>query len=97
MTLLPNLDLFEFKGSSYNKKLDRERLSCQLDEIYSLMKNGAWYTVTDIAKSLHLKNESSVSAQIRNLRKSPFNFTIERRNRNHVRGLSEYRLIKKEN
>lgn len=85
-------ELFDFHSSSPLSEFDKHRLSNMLFDIHMLFKKNGWLTVEEISDQLHLKNQSSISAQIRNLRKHPFNLKIERRNRNGIAGFSEYRL-----
>jgi len=85
----------KFSGSHYDPKRDKLRLTKGLNKIYhALLLTDSWLTVPELSALTKLQNQSSVSAQIRNLRKSPYFFNVERRWR--WRGLSEYKLIKGE-
>ena len=82
----------KFDGAYVTKK-DDERLTKQQKEIFDYMKDGQWYRLRDIANSTN-HPESSVSAQIRNLRKPRFGgYTVETRYvKTENGGLYEYRL-----
>lgn len=95
----------KFKGAAYNHAQDGVRLTEQLQAIYTLMSDGVWRTVDEIAGLTKLPNTRSIEAQLRNLRKVEFGgrgygarvndrgHMVLRRNRGEVRGLSEYRLM----
>lgn len=60
-------------------KQDSHRLTTQLDHIRSLMSDGVWRSVTEINQITGYP-ETSISAQLRNLRKSKFGgWTVNRR------------------
>jgi hypothetical protein len=61
----------QFDGADYNHVRDHARLSGQIAEIFALMRDGAWRTLSDIS-ALTGHPEASVSAQLRNLRKPRF-------------------------
>jgi len=86
--------LTEFDGSDYVSLLDKKRLVTQLMEIFNLIKNGKWYTLFEI-EQITKYPQSSISAQLRNLRKRKFgSFIIEKKRRGEKsNGLFEYRLI----
>lgn len=79
-----------FNGPEYQPVRDNERLKTQLGRIKSLMADGEWRTLTQIATSTG-DPPASVSAQLRHLRKKRFgSHYVER---NHLgNGLYEYRL-----
>lgn len=83
-----------FKGSDYEPELDKVRLTGQLRRIYDCMKDGVWRTLSEISE-LTGDGESSISAQLRNLRKPEFGVhTVNRQRRgDRKKGLFEYSLI----
>ena len=95
---MSDLNLFTqphlFHGSDYDPKLDGKRLSGQMLRVFEYMRNGKWYTLHEISSSIN-EPESSVSAQMRNLRKDRNGkHTIEKRRRGEPKnGLWEYKLI----
>ena len=92
--------LKSFSGSDYIPIYDERRLSQQIGQIYDLMKDGCWRTLSEIKEQLEAKHkkrfpESSVSAQIRNLSHAEYgNIKHEKRARgDRSNGLFEYRLL----
>lgn len=79
-----------FAGSTFDAKRDGDRLKIQLDAVRSVMMDGQWRTLADIGGRVKAP-EASVSARLRDLRKTKFGgYTVERR---YVRrGLYEYRI-----
>jgi len=91
------LNLFnqpDFSGSDYNPVLDKARLTGQIERIFNCMKDGEWRSLQEI-ESITGDGQASVSAQMRNLRKSKFGeHTVEKRRRGDRKsGLFEYQLI----
>ena len=84
----------KFTGAEYSNKYDYKRLAGQLQRIFELMKDGQWRTLSQIAIETHAP-ESSVSANLRNLRKQGNGeHTVERRVKgDRAGGLFVYRLI----
>lgn len=79
-----------FDGPSYVPARDQARLSGQILRIFELMKDGRWRTLKEISLATH-DPESSVSAQLRHLRKQRFGgHMVEREHRGF--GLFQYRL-----
>lgn len=87
-----NLD---FKGSNYDPALDRDRLTKQSGNIYNLMIDGIYRTLSEISLITGYP-ESSISAQLRHFRKIEFGeHTVNKRRKGEPsRGLWEYQLIK---
>jgi hypothetical protein len=85
-----NADQEKFAGADYVPSRDDKRLTGQIERVYSLMADGKWRTLKEIALATG-DPEASVSAQLRHLRKERFGgHTVERQ---HIkRGLYEYRL-----
>lgn len=82
-----------FNGADYVPKRDDARLTGQLARIYSLMADGQWRTLAEIAAATG-DPESSISAQLRHLRKPRFgSHVVERQHRGDgSKGLYEYRV-----
>jgi hypothetical protein len=83
-----------FNGPAYEPEYDHARLTGQLLRIWTTMKDRRWRTLHEIALATG-DPESSISAQLRHLRKPRFgSHTVERRARgDRAAGLHEYRLI----
>lgn len=79
-----------FSGADYRAPRDQARLSTQLERVKDAMIDGQWRPLEQIA-DLAQAPQTSVSAQLRNLRKPEFgSWLVDRR---HIdRGLYEYRL-----
>jgi len=68
----------DFDGRTYDAKRDRARLKGQLLAVYSVMKDGRWRSLQDLAEEVGAP-ATSVSARLRDLRKDKFGgFTVER-------------------
>lgn len=83
-----------FNGSDYVPRYDQERLTGQIRRIFDVMADGRWRTVRQI-EDLTGDPGSSISAQLRNLRKARFGgHTVEKQIRgDRERGLYEYRVL----
>lgn len=84
----------KFDGAEYIDSVDNERLTGQLKRIYDCCKDGNWRTLSEIEQTTG-DPSSSISAQLRNLRKERFgNYQVEKRARgDRSHGLFEYRLL----
>lgn len=80
-----------FNGPSYDPKLDKDRLEKQLGRIYQCMSDENWRTLTEI-KQVTGDPESSISAQLRHLRKEEFGCYIVNKRRRGESGSWEYQL-----
>tara|TARA_R110002020_G_scaffold135316_2_gene302170 strand:+ start:1241 stop:1534 length:294 start_codon:yes stop_codon:yes gene_type:complete len=60
-----------FDGDDYNDRRDRARLVGQIKRVFDYVRDGEWRTVQQIASATG-DPETSVSAQLRNLRKARF-------------------------
>jgi hypothetical protein len=80
-----------FDGKTYDARLDRNRLTAQLDRVRAFMNDGQWRTLAGIAVLLGYP-EASVSARLRDLRKQKFGGRTVLRRRVEG-GLYEYRLV----
>jgi hypothetical protein len=83
-----------FDGPEYVKRHDHKRLSLQHEKIKTLMLDGVWRTLDEIAE---LTNEphASISAQLRHLRKERFgSYVVGKRIRGaRARGHYEYCVL----
>lgn len=92
-----------FSGAAYTPDLDRARLTAQIERIRSYMLDAGWRSLREIKIALERIHapavfpESSISAQLRNLKKSPYSYRLEKRRREGIRGpragIWEYRLL----
>ncbi len=90
-----------FAGSDFDIYVDYKRLKTQIDRVFALMKDGQWRTLQEMQRDLEERYpdthfpESSLSAQLRNLRKEYGGFHIinkQRRGR-ESNGTYEYQLL----
>lgn len=80
-----------FNGSDYDPARDDVRLTGQLLRVWNIVSTGAWLTLRQIAAATG-DPESSISAQLRHLRKPRFGgHTVEKRYVGN--GLFEYRVL----
>lgn len=85
----------QFNGPEYVPERDQARLTSQMESIKKLMSDGKWRSLLSIAEETGFTT-SSISAQLRHLRKERFGgHTVLR---HHVKnGLYIYQLILNEN
>lgn len=83
-----------FAGSNYDPAQDAKRLTGQLEKIKACMRDAKWRTLGEIELITNAP-QSSISAQLRNLRKvKNGNHTVNKRIRGErSAGLYEYQLI----
>lgn len=86
-----------FDGDTYDSALDGERLLTQLDAVRRLMGAGRWWTLAELVVATtqmigKRATEASVSARLRDLRKSKFGGADVERERAGG-GLFRYRLV----
>lgn len=88
-----------FSGADYQPELDESRLRGQIKRIFNVLRVSGWVTVDEIRKTILRELDiddpaTSISAQIRNLRKDSFGgFVVHRRRRgNNNKGLYEFKL-----
>lgn len=89
--MIPQAQLpMRFDGPEYVPARDQARLAGQILRVFNLMRDGRFRTLREIAQATG-DPESSISAQLRHLRKPRFGaHTVNRR---HVdNGLFEYQL-----
>ena len=94
---MKQLDIFKdarFNGSDYVKEFDQGRLTGQLKRVYGLMIDGRWRTLREIENATG-DPQSSISAQLRHLRKERFgSHTVNKQPRgDRNNGLFEYQLL----
>lgn len=91
-----NLDFTKpvFDGSDIIDEKDTVRLTGQMKRIFKFMFDGRWHTLPEISEVTG-DMTSSISAQLRNLRKSKFgSHTIEKQSKgDRENGLFKYQLI----
>lgn len=79
-------------GETYEAEFDYDRLNAQAARVYDAIKDGEWYTLSEI----EFKSgdpQASISARLRDLRKPEFGgLDVERRARVRELGVFEYRL-----
>lgn len=83
----------QFHGSNYVPELDKVRLTGQIKRVFDCMADGSWRTLQEIEYATR-DGQSSISAQLRNLRKPEFGLhTVTKRRRgDRTKGLFEYSL-----
>lgn len=84
-----------FSGDDYSTSYDHKRLSKQIDVIKAIVtKAPKWWTLRELHELTGI-GESSISAQLRNLKKPEFGkYVLERRPRGRREdGLYEYRIM----
>lgn len=81
-------------GETFDPKLDMKRLTKQRNKVFSVMHDGAWRSLAEIAHATGAP-EASVSARLRDFRKGPYGgHLVERcRSENPERGVFLYRLV----
>ena len=81
----------KFGGTTFDQQRDGPRLARQTRTVFDLMADGKFRTLREISRSCN-EPEASVSARLRDLRKTRFgSYNVERR---HVAaGLWEYRVL----
>ena len=86
-----------FNGADYKPQYDDARLTGQLKRVWNCMIDGRWRTLREIA-DVTGDPESSISAQLRHLRKQRFGaHTVLKRNRgDRQHGLYEYVLLRRD-
>jgi len=89
---------YRFNGPDYDPVQDNARLNNQMNRVFECMKDGVWRTLSEIEELIG-DPQSSISAQLRHLRKERFGkHTVNRRSRgNRAHGLYEYQLVRNTN
>jgi len=86
---------FRFDGDTIDPRIDTKRLATQMGQVYLVMRDGRWRTLSEIAARVD-GSEAGISARLRDLRKQRFAdlfrvADVERRRRNGA-GTWEYRV-----
>ena len=86
-----------FGGETYDRSIDKPRLSTQFVAVRELLLAAAqvemWFTLHEIELDLGYP-QASISARIRDLRKEKFGgYEVERRRRTAKSGTWEYRIV----
>lgn len=79
-----------FDGKTYQADRDHKRLQGQLLAVFNLMQDGKWRTLSDISARVE-GSEASLSARLRDLRKSKYGSHDVKRERIEG-GLYRYRV-----
>jgi len=93
----PNIEQLtdaKFDGKTFDAKWDSRRLTGQLKGVYSIMKDGRWYTIREIENITNYPG-GSISARIRDFRKKKYGeheVNLRRRGKAEA-GYWEYQLI----
>jgi hypothetical protein len=82
-----------FDGDTYAPALDQKRLTGQLERVFIAMLDGQWHSLDWLAVQAN-GTEASVSARLRDMRKSKFGARVIDRRRVGLSGLFQYRLVK---
>lgn len=92
---MKNAHLPDFDGGTYDRQLDHDRLGTQLERVYDVLvrhRDRGHITLRNLARAAGAP-EASVSARIRDLRKSKFGgYNVDARRRDEG-GTWEYRLL----
>lgn len=83
-----------FNGPCYDPRYDHNRLTKQIGRVFECMRDGLWRTLREVSDQTG-DPESSVSAQLRHLRKDRSGgYVVEKRPRgDRASGLYEYRMV----
>ena len=84
----------KFSGAVYDEQKDGQRLKHQINVIFDLMKDCKFRTLREI-EDLTDFPQSSISAQLRNLKKPAFGSHALNKRRRDGRGTWEYQIIPK--
>ena len=87
----------DFDGATYAPDLDRERLLTQLGQVFHIMRDGKWRTLSQIRSRQETVfgrsgSEAAISARLRDYRKSKLGGHTVERQRKGLAGFS-YRLL----
>ncbi len=85
----------DFDGETYDPPIDHKRLTTQLGRVRQVLlaasRSGVWYTLRDLSDECNAP-EASISARIRDLRKSKFGgYKVDHRRKDR-RGTWEYQI-----
>lgn len=84
-----------FRDSGYVAEFDAARLTGQMSDIFALMRDGKFRTLTEVQEAIGRGAETGISASLRSFRKKQYGgHTVNKRRRGDPkRGLFEYSLI----
>lgn len=85
----------KYAGPDYEPELDQKRLTGQINDIFTLMRDSKWRTLREI-EDITDHPSASISAQLRHLRKREFGsheINKQRREGLETKGVWEYQLI----
>ena len=86
--------LYDFDGETYDKDKDQVRLSRQIDIVQHFLEGNDYVTLDEISSATGIKNMSSISARIGDLRKDRHgNRVVDRKYISD--GLYSYKLMPK--
>jgi DNA-binding Lrp family transcriptional regulator len=81
-----------FDGDTYDA-VDYDKFSRQLKNVFDVMKDGQWHSISMIARSVGCSQQSA-SARLRDLRKAKFGaYNMERQRMKSISGTYVYRLV----
>lgn len=89
-----NVEQVPLRFDGADTPADDKRLAGQIERVATVMRDGVWRTLDELAQAAHAP-AASVSAQLRNLRKERFGaHTVNKRRRGVAEaGLYEYQLV----
>ena len=87
----------DFDGDTYEPNIDRDRLLTQLGQVFCIMRDGKWRTLSQIRSQQETAfgtggSEASISARLRDYRKPKFGGHTVERQRKGAAGFV-YRLL----
>jgi hypothetical protein len=80
-----------FDGETFDLEFDYERLGAQMQAVYDVMEDGRWHFLAEMSEIVGAP-EGSISARLRDLRKSKFGGFVVERKRMGTTGHYAYRL-----
>lgn len=83
--------MLDFDGETFDPVQDRIRLNRQSRNVFNLMKDEKWRTLTELSETLRAPT-TSISARLRDMRKKRFGSHTVNRRRVHG-GVFEYQLV----
>ena len=82
----------DFDGASYERRFDHARLTSQMGQVFTFIKDGDWHTLHGIEEATG-HPQASISARLRDLRKKKFGgFNVQKRRVHEGSGTYEYIL-----
>lgn len=90
---IPDPEDMEFGGSTYDPELDQYRLGTQLQDVWAYIQDEEWHDPEEMEKALGHR-WASISARLRDFRKSKFGGHDIERERIADGGSWRYRLVR---